>query len=143
MVVADVMKRLSEQSESIFAEALGYLKTLERSLQRKSKFSNELLYQIAAMSLEKLLVSLLASHGINATHHTPLALIEEANSVKPLPESMTKTAELIGQYESICSLSGFGYKIPTDGELRTMILGLIEIKDYVGVSLHSPAVEAA
>jgi hypothetical protein len=134
------MKRLVEQSESVFAEALGFLKTLERSLQRKSKFNNELLYQITAMSIEKLLVSLLAYHGINATHHTPIALIREANTVKPLPESMIKTAELIGRYESICSISGFGYKIPADDELRQMILGLIEIKDYVGKCVHSPAV---
>ncbi len=137
------MNRLKDQSESVFGEALGYLKTLERTLIRKSKFSNELLYQIAAMSIEKLLVSLLASYEINATHHTPLALIEEANRVQQLPVSMTTTAELIGRFESICSFSGFGYKTPTDEELRTMIVGLIEIRDYVSERIRPPALQAA
>lgn len=137
------MNNLKDQSESVFAEALGYLKTLEKSLQRKSRFSNELLYQITAMSIEKLLVSLLASYGMNATHHTPIALIKEANGIQPLPPSMTATAQLIGRFESICSISGFGYKIPNDDELRRMIVGLIEIRDYVAARVSPPAQQAA
>ena len=121
----------------MFGEALGYLKTLERSLSRKSRFNNELLYQIAAITLEKLLVCLLASYEVNATHHTPLALIAEANSIQPLPVSMTTTAQLIGRFESICSLSGFGYRIPGEAELREMILGLLEIRNYVSARLGS------
>ena len=100
------MKSLKDQSESIFGEALGYLKTLERSLARKSRFNNELLYQIAAITLEKLLVALLASYEINATHHTPLALIEEANSTTFVPEG---TDAAIDGFGNIVIMLGGGF----------------------------------
>jgi hypothetical protein len=132
-----MMKTLKDQSESLFMESLGYLKTLERSLVRKSKFSNELLYQIAAMSIEKMLVAFLASHEINATHHTPMALIYEANTVEQMPDHIVETAKLIGRFESICSVSGFGYKIPNNEELKEMILGLVVIKNYVSERINS------
>jgi hypothetical protein len=141
MHVSSPVNNLEAQSESMFGEALGYLRTLERSLVRKSRFNNELLYQIAAMSLEKLLVALLATYDLNATHHTPVALIKEVNAIEQLPDSIVATGQLIGRFESICSMSGFGYKIPTDGELREMILGLLEIRDYVSARLQVPAIQ--
>jgi hypothetical protein len=126
------MSYTQEQSKKIFAEAEGYVKTLERSLERKSKFNNELLYQMSAMGFEKLFVALLAYHEINANHHTPLALVEEVEALLPVPKDISDTAHLIGSFESICSVSGFGYKMPNDDELQQIIVGLIDCKAFVG-----------
>jgi hypothetical protein len=125
------MSYTKEQSKKIFVEAEGYIRTLERSLERKSKFNNELLYQMSAMGFEKLFVALLAYHEINANHHTPLALIEEVETLLIVPKEINATAHLIGSYESICSVSGFGYKMPEDDVLREIIVGLIACKAFV------------
>jgi len=121
-----------EQSVNTFAEAQGYMKTLENTLFKKSRFNNDLLYGMVVMCFEKLFVSLLAHYNINATHHTPMALFKEANRIIKLPIQMKETATLISQFESICSFDGFGYKTPTDSEIVEMIKGLIEVRDYVG-----------
>ena len=85
---------------------------------------------MTAMCTEKFLVALLAYDNINATHHTPLALIKELEELRVIPETIKSTAHLVGKFESICSMSGFGYKIPNDEELQNMIIGLIEIKNF-------------
>lgn len=129
------MNPLQEQAQTTFTEAMGYIKTLEKSMIKQSRFNNDLLYSMAAMSFEKLFVSFLANHGINAMHHTPMALFKEANSVNQLPDTMKETAKLLSKFESICSFDGFGYKTPQTDELNRIINGLVEIRDYVGECL--------
>jgi len=125
------MNALKQQADSTFSEAEKYISTLEKSLGKKSKFNDDLLYNMVAMSFEKLLVSYLARYDINATHHTPLALFQEANKTAALPTQAKETAKLIGKFESICSFDGFGYKTPTPEELSQMISGLVGIRDFM------------
>ncbi|NJO68797.1 MAG: hypothetical protein HC830_05515 [Bacteroidetes bacterium] len=125
------MSALEQQAQSTFEEATGYMNTLERSLIRRSKFNNDLLYGIVAMTFEKLLVSLLANNNISALHHTPMALYKEANEVKAMPVHFKDTARLLMEFESICSFDGFGYKSPTDEQLKQLITGLLQVRDFV------------
>lgn len=125
------MSAVEKQAIETYAEASAYLKTLERSLTKKSKFNNDLLYGIAAMTFEKLLVSLLASKKIEALHHTPLALYKEASTKIDLPADFKSTAQLLMKFESICSFEVFGYKTPTDDQLRELIMGLLSISSFV------------
>ncbi|MDP4207924.1 MAG: hypothetical protein Q8928_03815 [Bacteroidota bacterium] len=129
------MSTLTYQSAGILGEATGYLKTLERSLVKQSRFNNDLLYNIISLCTEKLFVSLLASYGINATHHTPMALFNEAHKIKSLPEDFRTTVKLINKFESICSFDAFGYKTPSNEEIQKMIAGLLQIHQYVSTSV--------
>jgi hypothetical protein len=114
-----------------YTEANGYLKTLERSLSKRSKFNNELLYNIVAMCTEKLFMTFLLHQGKNATHHTPMALFNEVDKIYKLPESFKNTVKLISRFESICLMDAFGYRAPADDELKKMIEGLVEIGLYL------------
>jgi hypothetical protein len=125
------MTEMEKHATLTFDEAIKYIQTLEKSLTRKSRFNNDLLYGMAAMGFEKLFVSMIARKGLNATHHTPMALYQEANGLHPLPEYMNDTAKLLGKFESICSMDGFGYKTPTDDELKSIIEGLVAIRQYM------------
>jgi hypothetical protein len=129
------MYSLSEQSASDFAEAQKYLQILENSLGRRSKFTNDLLYNIVSLCTEKLFMAYLAHFRFNATHHTPMALFNEANKIKPLPEGSRETIRLVSQFESICQFDAFGYKTPTDAQFEVMITGLIDIKNYIDKTL--------
>jgi hypothetical protein len=125
-----------EHAERTYKEAIGFFKTLERTLENKSKFSNELLYQMSAMCFEKLFVALLAFHGKNATHHMPYALICEVETIIPIPSKVRDSAKFIGLFESICSLSSFGYKMPNNEELRKIIVGLVDCNEFVANNLN-------
>lgn len=131
------MPAVAKQAIDTYAEAAGYLKTLERSLVRKSKFNNDLLYNMVAMTFEKLFVSLLASNRKQALHHTPFALYKEASQIVEMPEEFKNTAKLLMQFESICSFDAFGYKTPNEEQLHEMITGLMSIRDFVYEHQHT------
>lgn len=131
------MDSLKEHFSYTYGEATGYLKTLEKSLSHKSKFNNELLYNIVAMCTEKLFMTYLLNKSINATHHTPMALYNEVSKIYQLPENFKDTVKLIGKFESICLIDSFGYKTPSTDELKKMIEGLVEIKGHLDVTINS------
>jgi hypothetical protein len=113
--------------------ANSFFSTFQKSLSNEnSRFDNDLLYNFAVMSIEKYFVALLARYDWNATHHMPVALYKEALPFEPeLTDSMKQTAILIGKFEAICSLDGFGYRTPSTEELETMASGIVVIKDLV------------
>lgn len=121
------------QAKALYADGLGYMKVLEGHLEKPSRFDTRLLHNIANMAFEKLLVALLAYYGIEALNHTPVALYAEAlKTDKELTESMRQTARRLQKHESICAISGSGYTVPTEEELRDIISGLVEIRAFVG-----------
>ncbi len=113
--------------------ANSYLSTLENSLNNKKHFfNNDLLYNIASISLEKYFVALLARYDWPASHHMPIALYNEALQFdKELTNSMKVTTILVGKFEGICSLDDFGYRTPDTEDLQNMVTGMKEIKMLV------------
>jgi len=126
----DEMRSLAKSS---LEYANSYYTTFSKSLTKESsRFDNDLLYQLAIMSVEKYFVALLARYDWNATHHMPVAMYKEALQFEPdLTEDMKQTAILVGKFEGICSIDGFGYRIPSKGELFAMNQGIEDIKNLV------------
>ena len=129
----NVQVELDQEMKTVAIDSFGfaksYLSTLEHSLGRSSRFNNDLLYNIAVMAMEKLFVALLARYDWNATHHMPVALYKEALQFETeMTDNMKATSILVGKFEAICSLDGFGYKTPTNDELHSMMTGMKEIE---------------
>ena len=124
---------MKAQAFSCLQYANGFYKTFTGSLNKQdNRFDNDLLYNFAVMSVEKYFVALLARYDWNGTHHMPLGLYKEAQGFEPeLTESMKKTAILVGKFEAICSLDGFGYRTPSTEELFQMETGIQELKVLV------------
>ncbi len=130
MIPDDEMRSLAISSVQY---ANGFFKTFSNSLHGKSsRFDNDMLYNLAVISVEKYFVGLMARYDWNATHHMPIALYKEALTLdSELTESMKQTAILVGKFEAICSLDGFGYRTPTLEDLHAMDTGIQEIKELV------------
>lgn len=124
---------MKAQALSCLKYANGFYKSFQCSLNKTDRrFDNDLLYNFAVLSLEKYFVALLARYDWNGTHHMPLGLYKEAEDFETgLTESMKKTAILVGKFEAICSLDGFGYRTPTNEDLLKMETGIQEIKALV------------
>lgn len=124
---------MKAQAFSCLKYANGFYKTFQGSMNKPdNRFDNDLLYNFAVMSVEKYFVALLARYDWNGTHHMPLGLYKEALDFEPeLTESMKQTAILVGKFEAICSLDGFGYRTPSTEELVQMETGILEIKTLV------------
>jgi hypothetical protein len=113
--------------------ANGYFSTFSNSVRNEnSRFDVDLLYQMAVMSVEKYFIALLARYDWNATHHMPIAMYKEALQFEPeLPLSVKQTCILVGKFEAICSIDGFGYRQPSREDLKAMNEGIKEIKSIV------------
>jgi hypothetical protein len=123
---------MRETIEGYLSFANGYYKILEGSLVHKTRFDNDLLYNIVAMCFEKHMITLLSIYNQFASNHVPVFLFKEARMVdSQLTDEMYKTVKLIGSFESICSMDGFGYHTPSDVELREMIVGMEPIHKLV------------
>lgn len=123
-------KEMVELAKSSLKYANGYFSTLSKSLDKdNSRFDNDLLYQMAIMSLEKYFIALLARYDWNATHHMPIAMYKEALTFEPeLTDEMKQTAIMVGKFEAICSIDGFGYRQPSKEDLKIMNKGIKDIK---------------
>ena len=84
------------------------------------------------MSTEKYFVALLTRYDWNTSHHMPTAMYKEALDFDPeLPESIKQTAILVGKFEAICAIDGFGYRTPSCDDLQAMAKGILELKEWV------------
>jgi hypothetical protein len=126
-------KEMVELAKSSLKYANGYFSIFSKSLENeKSRFNNDLLYQMAIMSVEKYFVALLARYDWSATHHMPVAMYKEALDFEPeLTPEMKQTVILVGKFEGICSVDGFGYRTPSKEDLYMMKCGIEEIKNLV------------
>jgi len=126
-------KEMRTLAVSSLEYANGYFTTFQKSLSSEhSRFDNDLLYQMAILSLEKYFIALLARYDWNATHHMPIAMYKEALTFEPeLTDEMKQTAILVGKFEAICSIEGFGYRIPSKDDLQAMKSGIYDIKVLV------------
>lgn len=128
LIIPDAEMRTLAVSNLEYAN--GYFTAFQKSLSNKnSRFDNDLLYQLAVMSVEKYFIALLARYDWNATHHMPIAMYKEALTFEPeLTDEMKQTAILVGKFEAICSIDGFGYRIPSKDDLYAMDKGIQDIK---------------
>jgi len=126
-------KEMVELAKSSLKYANGYFSTFSKSLEKdNSRFDNDLLYQMAILCLEKYFIALLARFDWNATHHMPIAMYHEAETFEPeLTYEMKQTSILVGKFEAICSIEGFGYRQPTKDDLVAMKDGILDIKHLV------------
>jgi hypothetical protein len=110
---------------SMFKFAEGYYNFLVNSLLQNSKFGNDVVYGVISICFERLMVSLMSSYNELPISHTPLMLFKYARCIENrLSDDMFSTAKLINSFESICNLDGFGYRTPSNNEIRKMIVGL-------------------
>jgi len=124
---------MNEMANESLHYANSYLKTLQAS--RKAtirRFDNDLLYNLIAICFEKYMVALLAHYDMIPTSHLPLMLYKEAKAYEPtLSDGIKQTAQLIGSFEAICSIDGFGYKTPNDSAIDRMLTGLGELQELI------------
>lgn len=126
-------KVMEQEMMQSLSYGVNYLKSAKATLSAESRrFDNDLLYNIISMSFEQFMVGLLAHHDWIASSHIPMMLYREAEGFEPeMGDGIKQTAILIGSFEGICSIDDFGYKTPTDDQLRCMVAGMEELQEFI------------
>ncbi len=98
-----------------------YLKTAGNGLSRPAVFTNELVYQLTAMAVERLLVGLFQYHRLLPADHTLDGLVDELAGICPLDEKLAHSIKRLGRYDDMCPLTPVKRVVPDDAEIREIL----------------------
>jgi hypothetical protein len=98
-----------------------YLQTACKGLDRPTVFNNELIYQLTAMAIEKLLVGVFQYHRKLPADHTLDGLVDGLAGICPLGRELADGIKLIGRFDDMCPLVPPRRCAPDDLEIRAML----------------------
>jgi hypothetical protein len=120
-----------EGYEQMIRHADGYFNTASRAYSKKSVFSDELIFNILTMSIEKFLVGLLMSKGIMPVNHVIKYLLMETNQYFDLDKDVSQKLEMVDHYLDICSIDEFMKITPSHEELGKLRDATEQLKKYI------------
>ncbi|MEN8262262.1 MAG: hypothetical protein ABFR82_02245 [Nitrospirota bacterium] len=100
-----------------------FLKTAVGAYEKRKKvFTSEILYNIIAMAIEKLVMAALMRHGALPYNHTMKDLVEAMDETFPAAIDELREGLLnMDRYQEICSLDGFRITPPEMKEIPGML----------------------
>ena len=98
-----------------------YLKTAGNGLARPAVFNNELVYQLTAMAVEKLLVGVFQYHRKMPADHTLDGLVDELNRFCPMDKDLAACIKGLGRFDDMCPLVPVNRIVPDDLEIRAIL----------------------
>ena len=113
------------------ADGRQYLQTALRGRRRPAVFNNELIFQLAAMGIEKLVVGLSQYHRQMPLDHTLSGLVAELAAVCPLDAALADRIRHIDAMEDMCALTVEHHQPPEDALIREILAVGQEVEHFV------------
>lgn len=98
-----------------------YLKTAGKGLSRRAVFNNELIFQLAAMAIEKIMVGVCQYHRHMPTDHTLSGLVEALASICPVDAELADSIRGLELIDNMCALTPIQRKPPGDLEIQGIL----------------------
>lgn len=114
-----------------------FLQTAEKAhALGRTAFSNDALYNLVAMAIEKLIMAYLMSRGDLAENHTMHDLARALeHHLGPQPE-LTAKLHYLDQFQEICDLDEAKYITPDNSQITTIIATGSEIRELISNLLN-------
>ncbi len=120
---ADIRTQAIEDWQEYKVEGRQFLQLAETAFRKKKKaFTTEILYNLIAMAIEKLVMSALMEIGRLPYNHTMHDLADALEQW--MPETIAGMGEAVRQldsYQDICDPYAYSIKIPTVEEIENML----------------------
>lgn len=100
-----------------------YLKTASNGRSRPAVFNNELIFQLAAMAIEKLIVGVSQYHHRMPADHTLSGLVDGLTPVCPIGTELADRIRRVEQIDDMCALTPFHRSAPSDKQ----VLDILEV----------------
>lgn len=98
-----------------------YLDTAVKGLDRPSVFNNELIFQLAAMAIEKMIIGVYLYHHQMPFDHTLSGLVEGLASVCPIEAGLFERIKHIEQIDDMCTLAPVRRTEPSNGDIQLVL----------------------
>ncbi|MDA8163576.1 MAG: hypothetical protein M0017_00895 [Desulfobacteraceae bacterium] len=113
-----------------------YLGTaVHAAVKRREVFTPEILYNLAAMAIEKHLMALLMFHGDLADNHTMLDMVRSVERHLPLDPGLRERLLFLDGFQEICDLATYRRKPPSEAELAIILRTAEEVRNFVAARL--------
>ncbi len=114
-----------------------YLKTATNGLSRPAVFNNELIFQLAAMAIEKLMVGLSQYHHRMPADHTLSGLAADLVSVCPVPLELVERINGIEVVDDMCALFPAHRISPGDPDIHEILAVGRDVEVFVDEHLSA------
>jgi hypothetical protein len=116
-----------------------YLKTASKGLSRPAVFTNELIFQLTALAIEKLIVGMCQYHRQMPLDHSLSGLVEALAPVCRLDDKLADRIKRIEQIDDMCALTPVNRNAPSDMEIQ----GILDVGRQVAgfTERHVPLLE--
>ncbi len=109
--------------EQFLAEGRQFLQTANNAYhQQRKAFSAEVLYNLVAMAIEKLIMAQLMAHGNLPYNHTMHDLVEAMEEFLPgRLQHLRAELQALDAWQDICGLDEYTIKVPDRSEILHML----------------------
>lgn len=132
--LSDIRTQAIEDWQQYKLEGEQFLRLAETAFRKKKKnFTTEILYNLIAMAIEKLVMSALMEIGRLPYNHTMHDLVDALEQW--LPEAVRGLEESIrnlDSYQDICDPSAWTVKVPTPAEIDIMLRVARQLEQRLG-----------
>lgn len=109
-----------------------FLKTAARAHAKQSKaFSNDTLYNITCMAIEKLIMAFLMKNGDLAENHTMGDLAYALGRHLDDIDNLTADLHYLDSFQEICDLETYTIRIPTESDVKQFLSIATKIQTLV------------
>jgi hypothetical protein len=98
-----------------------YLDAARRGLSRPAVFNNELIFQLVAMGIEKIIAGLCQYHHQMPYDHTLSGLVAELDGVCPIEPELIQQIRQIECNDDMCTLDPERRTPPSDADVREVL----------------------
>jgi hypothetical protein len=98
-----------------------YLKTGTKGVSRPAVFNNELIFQLAAMGIEKIIAGMCQYHHQMPCDYTLSGLVAELNDVCPVDPNLIEQIKRIEQLDDMCTLAPERRTPPSDADVHEVL----------------------
>ena len=113
------------------ADGRQYLKTAVKGRHRPAVFNNELIFQLAAMAVEKLIVGLVQYHQQMPADHTLSGLLADLDAVCPLDARLAARIRRIEAVDDMCALTVKHREPPGNAAIQEILTVGREVERFV------------
>jgi hypothetical protein len=108
-----------------------YLKAARNGKTRPAVFNNELVFQLAAMAIEKFIVGVAQYHRLMPNDHTLSGLVAELSGVCSLEADLAGRIKRIETIDDMCALAVDHRRSPRDDVIREILEVGCEVARFV------------
>lgn len=121
-----------EEGEKFLSTAVG------GHAKRPDIFTPEIVYNIAAMSIEKLFMSLLMAHGRLPDNHTLRDLTDAVRLLPNADEALLDEVASLDRFQEICCIDLYHRDIPASSDVGIFLSAAGKTRNYVMSRLPNP-----